>query len=121
MFVLDGDQLWSKMPLLPTNSRLSSSKASWSKRSQSRSTSLSHRRTAKVRVCSICGQSGCVHKGGKRYDGRLCFFTLSRPTDAYEWSFVAVPAQRRAAVSSRKVAHTWPTPSKQTFIKAPPF
>ena len=50
------------------------------------------------RVCSICGQSGCVHKGGKRYDGRLCFFTLSRPTDAYEWSFVAVPAQRKAGV-----------------------
>ena len=50
------------------------------------------------RVCSICGQSGCVHKGGKRYDGRLCFFTLSRPTDAYEWSFVAVPAQPRAGV-----------------------
>ena len=49
-------------------------------------------------MCSICGQSGCVHKGGKRYDGRLCFFTLSRPTDAYEWSFVAVPAQRKAGV-----------------------
>ena len=37
-------------------------------------------------------------QGGKRYDGRLCFFTLSRPTDAYEWSFVAVPAQRKAGV-----------------------
>ena len=50
------------------------------------------------RVCSICGRSECSHKGGKRYDGQLCFFTLTRPIDAYEWSFVAVPAQRKAGV-----------------------
>lgn len=50
------------------------------------------------RVCSICGRSDCSHKGGAMYDGRLCFFTLTEPTDAYEWSFVAVPAQRRAGV-----------------------
>lgn len=50
------------------------------------------------RICSICGQSGCGHVGGREYDGRLCFFTLTRPTDAYEWSFVAVPAQRMAGV-----------------------
>ncbi len=50
------------------------------------------------RVCSICGRSGCNHKGGRRYEGKLCYFTLSGPTDAYEWSFVAVPAQRKAGV-----------------------
>jgi len=50
------------------------------------------------RVCSVCGRSDCGHKGGKRYDGQLCFFTLTGPTDAYEWSFVAVPAQRKAGV-----------------------
>ena len=50
------------------------------------------------RVCSGCGQNGCGHQGGRRYDGRLCWFTLQEPTDAYEWSFVAVPSQRKAGV-----------------------
>lgn len=50
------------------------------------------------RSCSICGKDHCSHQGGTRYDGRLCYFTLQEPTDAYEWSFVAVPAQRRAGV-----------------------
>ena len=49
-------------------------------------------------VCSICGQSGCGHQRGRRYDGKLCYFTLQAPTDAYEWSFVAVPAQRKAGI-----------------------
>ena len=49
-------------------------------------------------VCSICGQTGCAHQRGQSYDGRLCYFTLQEPTDAYEWSFVAVPAQRKAGV-----------------------
>ena len=49
-------------------------------------------------VCSICGQTGCAHQRGQTYDGRLCYFTLQEPTDAYEWSFVAVPAQRKAGV-----------------------
>jgi hypothetical protein len=50
------------------------------------------------RSCSICGKDRCEHQGGKRYGGKLCFFTLKEPTDAYEWSFVAVPAQRKAGV-----------------------
>ena len=57
-------------------------------------------------TCSICGQSraaGCIHKPGKVYktaEGKmLCHTILSSPTDAYEWSFVAVPAQRRAGVT----------------------
>lgn len=50
------------------------------------------------RICSICGSGRCSHQGGQRYDGKLCFFTLQDPTDAYEWSFVAVPAQRKAGV-----------------------
>ncbi len=29
---------------------------------------------------------------GKTYDGRLCCTVLDDPYDAYEWSFVAVPA-----------------------------
>lgn len=50
------------------------------------------------RVCSICGADHCGHQGGRLYDGKLCYFTLREPTDAYEWSFVAVPAQRKAGV-----------------------
>ncbi len=49
-------------------------------------------------VCSICGQTSCGHQKGRRYDGKLCYFTLQDPADAYEWSFVAVPAQRKAGV-----------------------
>ncbi len=53
--------------------------------------------------CSICGKDrlheGCVHRKGKSYGGRLCFDSLENPTDAYEWSFVAVPAQKNAGVT----------------------
>lgn len=54
-------------------------------------------------VCSICGAPGgtCHHVKGEVYDGRLCFTELRRPADAYEWSFVAVPAQREAGVLKR--------------------
>lgn len=54
-------------------------------------------------VCSICGaeHGGCGHIRGEVYDGRLCFTELKEPRDAYEWSFVAVPAQRRAGVLKR--------------------
>ena len=52
--------------------------------------------------CSICGADlrgkPCRHKKGQTYDGLLCHAVLSHPTDAYEWSFVAVPAQREAGV-----------------------
>lgn len=53
--------------------------------------------------CSVCGadvlRQPCVHRKGETYDGRLCYHILQRPTDAYEWSFVAVPAQRNAGVT----------------------
>ena len=52
------------------------------------------------RVCSICGAEGgtCQHTPGQRYGEQLCYLELRDPTDAYEWSFVAVPAQRKAGV-----------------------
>ena len=52
------------------------------------------------RVCSICGgECGrCGHTAGRRYEGKLCYAVLQGVTDAYEWSFVAVPAQRAAGV-----------------------
>ncbi len=51
-------------------------------------------------VCSICGQdlADCPHQKGEEYEGQLCCGVLTHPTDAYEWSFVAVPAQRKAGV-----------------------
>ncbi len=54
-------------------------------------------------VCSICGveNGACGHVKGQSYDGKLCFAELKDPKDAYEWSFVAVPAQPRAGVVKR--------------------
>ena len=51
-------------------------------------------------VCSVCGkpQGECTHRKGQRYNGKLCHVVLDGPEDAYEWSFVAVPAQREAGV-----------------------
>lgn len=52
-------------------------------------------------VCSICGTErgqDCGHKPGEVYDGARCFFQLEEAVDAYEFSFVAVPAQPRAGV-----------------------
>ncbi len=51
-------------------------------------------------MCSICGQElgQCRHVKGRSYNGKLCWGELTGAKDAYEWSFVAVPAQRRAGV-----------------------
>ena len=54
-------------------------------------------------VCSICGQDihTCPHEKGEEYGGQQCWADLVGATDAYEWSFVAVPAQREAGVVKR--------------------
>ena len=54
----------------------------------------------KKRICSICGEdiTSCHHIKGKNYSGKLCYAQLCEPVDAYEWSFVAVPAQKAAGV-----------------------
>ena len=51
-------------------------------------------------VCSVCGSEygSCGHQKGERYDGVLCCAILKEPMDAYEFSFVAVPAQPNAGV-----------------------
>ena len=51
-------------------------------------------------VCSICGSDygTCGHMKGEAYDGAICCAILKEPMDAYEFSFVAVPAQREAGV-----------------------
>ena len=51
-------------------------------------------------VCSVCGSDygSCGHRKGEYYDGQLCLAILKEPMDAYEFSFVAVPAQPNAGV-----------------------
>lgn len=51
-------------------------------------------------VCSICGSEygTCGHLKGENYDGQRCCAILRDPVDAYEFSFVAVPAQSAAGV-----------------------
>ena len=63
------------------------------------------------RACSVCGETlrldwrtwmdQCEngHIKGESYDGELCYGSLEEPTDAYEFSFVAVPAQVGAGVT----------------------
>ena len=61
--------------------------------------------SAAKRICSICGNdksvTTCAHVKGRRYGGQLCHTVLADITDAYEWSFVAVPAQVNAGVTKR--------------------
>ena len=61
--------------------------------------------------CSLCGTAFAMnwntweyecenhHVKGREYDGELCVGELEDATDAYEFSFVAVPAQRGAGVT----------------------
>ena len=58
------------------------------------------------KTCSVCGKSmkseSCAHIKGRRYKQggiyQICHAILDAPADAYEWSFVAVPAQREAGI-----------------------
>lgn len=54
-------------------------------------------------VCSVCGKDlyspECSHHKGAEYDGKTCLGILTDALDAYEWSFVAVPAQPAAGVT----------------------
>ncbi|MFV0399829.1 MAG: hypothetical protein ACK5LX_04305 [Oscillospiraceae bacterium] len=56
-------------------------------------------------LCSVCGSdvrgAPCAHVKGEEYKGVRCHHLLCEPSDAYEWSFVAVPAQPRAGVTKR--------------------
>ena len=59
--------------------------------------------SAEKQICSVCGADKrvkpCHHVKGRKYNGKLCFLTLESISDAYEWSFVAVPAQVNAGVT----------------------
>lgn len=61
--------------------------------------------SAAKKVCSVCGNDKstgkCSHIKGRSYNGRICHVILNDITDAYEWSFVAVPAQVNAGVTKK--------------------
>lgn len=62
-------------------------------------------------TCSICGEPFALdwrtwkykckndHEKGETYDGKQCVCNLEDPEDAYEFSFVVVPAQKNAGVT----------------------
>lgn len=54
-------------------------------------------------TCSVCGEDmrggKCKHLKGRSYGQEICSCILSDVTDAYEWSFVAIPAQINAGVT----------------------
>lgn len=56
----------------------------------------------KKTVCSVCSNDiyspQCHHTKGISYNGQVCHGILCDVYDAYEFSFVAVPAQRQAGV-----------------------
>lgn len=61
--------------------------------------------SAAKRLCSVCGSNksagNCSHIKRKVYNGRKCHVILDDIIDAYEWSFVAVPAQVNAGVTKK--------------------
>lgn len=56
----------------------------------------------KSTLCSICSADihspACTHIKGEEYGSKLCYGELTEPYDAYEFSFVAIPAQKNAGV-----------------------
>lgn len=70
-------------------------------------------------VCSICGEDygTCGHQKGVVYDGERCVCELHDPADAYEMSFVAVPAQPNAGVTKSTSSRGF-TPAEISGAKA---
>ncbi len=64
--------------------------------------------SCKKKLCSVCKTNRknrqCSHIAGKYYGNTLCHNVLDDVTDAYEWSFVAVPAQVEAGVKKHYIA-----------------
>ena len=58
----------------------------------------------KRKMCSICGEEygACAHVKGETYGMERCAAVLCEAVDAYEFSFVAVPAQKEAGVLKKQ-------------------
>lgn len=74
--------------------------------------------------CSICGTNNrkhwCDHYPNETYDGKVCHFKLLDPKDAYELSFVAVPAQPKAGVVKEYGAKKEETGNESESLKTKP-
>lgn len=70
-------------------------------------------------VCSICGADlyadRCSHIPGQIYDGKMCVGMLKNASDAYEWSFVAVPAQPKAG-TTKSCSHAEQPPAEDKAL-----
>lgn len=67
-------------------------------------------------TCSICGAittKDCddvaicpnEHIMGQIYDGKLCYNSINKLRDAYEWSLVAVPCQRNSGIKNKNLGN----------------
>lgn len=76
--------------------------------------------SVKKQTCSICHKDIriCGHIRNRHYGEALCFAELSEPTDGYEWSFVAVPAQKNAGVTKSKKKEVKAVISDKAIFKA---
>ena len=78
------------------------------------------------KTCSVCGtaqtatNSGCTHIKGRQYGEKkqTAHVILSRPEDAYEWSFVAVPAQPAAGVTKTFFSQNQPEGGENMIFDA---
>ena len=72
-------------------------------------------------ICSICGTDNaktyCPHWAGRKYakegGDQVCTFTLAGASEAYEFSLVAVPAQKAAGVSKSYTGETVHAPENE--------
>lgn len=64
---------------------------------------------ARKQICSVCSndvrKNLCDHLKGKKYNNKICHVVLDDISDAYEWSFVAVPAQINAGITKHFCAN----------------
>lgn len=74
------------------------------------------------RICSICGTNQndgpCGHYPGAVYHGTVCHMELDGAADAYELSFVAVPAQKEAGIIKRYAANRAAAAQNEQFLQA---
>ena len=74
--------------------------------------------SARKKICSVCGanvfEQGCSHVKGKEYGGKLCHHIVDDINDAYEFSFVAVPAQINA--ETEKKFSGWLSPESAAVL-----
>lgn len=56
-----------------------------------------------LQKCSVCGENywECKHFRGEYYNGNIAHVILESPNEAYEASFVAIPAQANAGVTKK--------------------